>query len=114
MGMAAEQQVLQQRRVLEQLDVLEGARNADARDIVGRHLGDVAPLEDQLAFGRIVDPADQVEDRGLACPVRPDDGEDLALSDVEGDAVDRLDTTEVDGEILSPKQRRHRLRSDLV
>ena len=46
--MAADQQVLQQRGVGEQFDVLKGARDAEAGDAVGRHLGDVLVVEEQL------------------------------------------------------------------
>ena len=50
-GVAAEEQVLQHGGVLEQLDVLEGARDAAPGDLVGRHPGDV------LVRGRSAGPA---------------------------------------------------------
>ena len=42
---AADQQVLQHGRVLEQLDVLEGARDAELGDTVRRETGQLAVLE---------------------------------------------------------------------
>ena len=79
MPVAADQQVLQHGRVLEQLDVLERARDAALRHVV-RRAGHLLPLEHDAARGRRIDQADQVEDRGLAGAVRPDDGVDLALA----------------------------------
>jgi hypothetical protein len=42
-GVAADQQVVQHGGVLEQLDVLEGARNAQRRDLVRRLVGQALP-----------------------------------------------------------------------
>jgi hypothetical protein len=55
----------------------------------------------------------QVEDRRLAGAVRPDDGEDLALVHLEGDAVDGLDAAEVDREPVGLEEG-HRSRSDFM
>jgi hypothetical protein len=76
----ADQQVLQHRRVLEQLDVLEGPGDAHLGHAVGRHVRQVVALERDGPGGGHVDPADQVEHRGLAGTVGADQGEDLALS----------------------------------
>jgi hypothetical protein len=46
---ARQQKVLQQGGVLEQLDVLEGAGDAERGDPVRRHVGDVAAVEGELA-----------------------------------------------------------------
>jgi hypothetical protein len=45
----ADQQIAQHGRILEQLDVLERAGNAEAGDVVGRLLGDILVLEEDLA-----------------------------------------------------------------
>ena len=58
--------------------------------------GDVLAVEDDPARGRLVDAADQVEDRRLAGAVRADDREDLALLHVEADVVDGVDAAELD------------------
>ena len=109
-AVAADQQVVQHRGVLEQLDVLEGAGDAASRRWCGGDAGDVLALENEAAAGRLVDAADEVEDRGLAGAVGADDGEDLALLHVEGDPVDRADAAEVDREVLGLEER-HRTRS---
>jgi hypothetical protein len=109
----AEEQVLQHRRVLEQLDVLEGARDAPPGDLVGRHPRDVPLAEEQPSVARIVDPAHQVEDGGLAGAVGADDGEHLALIHLEAHAVERPDAPEVDAEAVRLEER-HRRRSDLM
>ena len=88
---AADQQVLQHGGVLEQLDVLKGAGNAQPRDLVRRLLGQAQgalwPGVVDHARGGRVDAADQVEHGGLASAVGADQGEDLAALDVEADLV---------------------------
>ncbi len=111
-AMPADQQVFQHRRVLEQLDVLERARDAEARHAVRGRARDVLPLEHDAAARRLVDAADQVEDRALAGAVRTDDGEDLALLDRERHAVDGLDAAEGDRKVLHVEEA-HRTRSVL-
>jgi hypothetical protein len=78
---------------------------------VRRDLGDVLVAEEQLSPRRIVDPADEVEDRRLPGAIGPDDGEDLARLHLEAHPVERLDPAEVDGE-LARREERHRKRSD--
>jgi hypothetical protein len=109
--MPRQQEVLQQGRMLEQLDVLEGAGDAESGDAVRRHVGDVGAVEGELAAGRLVDAAHQIEDGGLAGAVGTDDGEDLALVDGEAHAVDGLDAAEVDGEPVRDEEA-HRRRSE--
>ncbi len=110
-GVAAEQEVLQDRGVLEELDVLEGARDAAPGDLVRRHARDVLVAEDEPARARIVDPRDEVEDGRLAGAVRTDDREDLALRDVEAHAVDGANAAEVDHEPVRGEEP-HRRRSE--
>ena len=62
-------------------------------------------LEDEAAAGRLVDAADEVEDRALAGAVGADDGEDLALLHVEGDAVHGADAAERDRDVPRLEQR---------
>jgi hypothetical protein len=113
MAMPADQEIGYYGGVLEQLDVLERAGDAEARDPVGRHLGDVLILEEDPSRGRAIDPRNQVEDRALAGAVRPDDRQDLALLDREGHRVDRLQATEMKREIFGAEVA-HRFRSDLT
>ena len=102
--MPADQQVLQQRGIGEQLDVLEGARDPQPGDHMRRRAGDVLPVKQQLAFGGIIDPADQIEDRGLAGAIRADDREDLTFLDSEAHRIDRADTAEPDRDFLGVEQ----------
>ena len=69
-----------------------------------RQARDVVPLEADAAGCRLVDAADEIEDRRLAGAVRADDREDLALVDAEADAVDRLDAAEMHGQIFDLEQ----------
>jgi hypothetical protein len=101
---AADQQVLQHRGVLEQLDVLEGARNAQRRNLVRGLFGELErPLRSEigdLAGGGRVDAADQVEHRGLAGAVGADQREHLAALHVEADLVDGQHAAEAHAEVL--------------
>ena len=113
----ADQQVLQHRGILEQLDVLEGARNAEPGDRMGRHVVEPAALEFQRAAGGLVDAADQVEHRGLAGAVGADQREHLAAAHVEAHLVDREHATEANAEVAGREQHvagAHFSRSDLV
>src|ERR1700761_4548125 len=100
MAVPAESQVLQQRSIREQLDVLEGTRDAKTGDPVRRNLGDVLVLKDQPSGGRRVDAADQVEDRRLAGAVGTDDGEHLARLHVEAYRIHGADPAEADGDLF--------------
>ena len=105
---AADQQVLQHGGVLEQLDVLEGAGNAQAGHAVRRLGGQLqqavgAGVVD-LARGGRVDAADEVEHRGLAGAVGADQGEHLAPAHVEADVVHGQHAAEADAEVAGGKQ----------
>jgi hypothetical protein len=105
---AADQQVLQHGGMFEQLDVLEGARDAQARDLVWRLLGEreraVRAGVLNLATGRRVDPADEVEHGGLAGAVGADQREHLALPDVETHVVHSEHAAEAHAEVLGGKE----------
>jgi len=113
MAVAADQQVLQHRGVLEQFDVLEGAGNTVARDDVRRHARDHLALEAHFARGRPVQRRNQVEDRGLAGAVRPDQGKHFVGPDVEGDVVYRHQAAEAHRQVgrLQHRSRHALLRS---
>ena len=92
--------VLEHRQVRHQSDVLEGAREAPADAKARGQRRDVRRLErDGSRIGR-VHAADQVEDRGLAGAIRPDQREALAASDAEREIVDHLEPAEALGEVL--------------
>src|SRR2546423_1427232 len=96
--------MLEQRHRAEQLDVLEGACDPRADDAVRRRAQQAAPVEGDLAAVGPVEPRDQVEDRRLSRAVRPDQPDDLALADVERDAVDGNDPAEAPRQLLDRKQ----------
>ena len=75
--------------------------------LAGLELRDVGALERDPAGVGVVEPADHVEQRGLARPVGPDDGEDLALAHVEAHAVDRLHAAEGLGDLADLELRAH-------
>ena len=112
MAVATDQQILQHRGVVEQLDVLEGARDAAPGDLLSVELRDLLVLEDDAPGRHVVETADKIEESGLAGAVRADDREDLALGDVERDAVDRLEAAELDRDVFE-REIGHRPRSDL-
>ena len=84
MHVAADLHVVEHAHAAEERDVLEGAGDPE----LGPLVRSAAPLmsrpsnEDPPAGGR-VDPADAVEDAGLARAVGADDGEELAALDLE-------------------------------
>ncbi|MNQ40279.1 hypothetical protein D3C85_539270 [compost metagenome] len=118
---APDQQVVQHRRMLEQLDVLEGARNAQRGNRVRRLLRERdrparLAMPGDLARGRRVDAADQVEHRRLARAVRADEREHLAAPHVEAHLVDRQHAAEAHAQVFRGKKDvvAHLSRSDLV
>ena len=71
---------------------------------VGREPGDVDALEEDAALVRRIDAVDDVEQRGLAGAVGPDDGEQLAAVDLEADAVDGHQAAEALGHVLEDEE----------
>jgi hypothetical protein len=55
---------------------------------------DARTVEQDAAGGRPLQSDDELEERALACPVRTDDGDDVAVVDPERDAVDGRETAE--------------------
>src|SRR3979409_1446917 len=100
-------------RILEQLDILEGAGDPELGDAEGGFLRDVLILEINPARGRAVDPRDQVEDRAFSRPVGADDRKYLARLHREADGIDRLEAPKMQREIFGAEIA-HRLRSDFT
>src|SRR6185295_16372907 len=73
---------------------LERSRDATSAARGCGERGDVVAAEEHAASGRRQQPRDQVEERGLASAVRPDDRPQLAGLDREADAVDGLQGAE--------------------
>ncbi len=81
----AEGDVLVDRQVGKESVVLEDRVDVP---LVRREPGDVAALELDLTRGRLLEPADHPEGRGLAAAGRTEEAEELALADLEVDMVD--------------------------
>ncbi len=101
----AKTDVVERRHVLEEPDVLEGARDPKRRDLVRFGARDLAVLEDDAAARRWEDAGDPVEESGLSRTVRTDEGEDLALLDVECHVVDRDEAAEAFRDVVDPQDR---------
>ena len=67
----------------------------------------LSAFHQNVAGARLVEPAQAIEERGLAGAVRPDQAEDLALMHVEGHAVQRDDAAEHDADVANRKQGIH-------
>jgi hypothetical protein len=97
---APEHDVVEHRHAAEQGEVLEGAADAERRDPVARHLQQRARAEQDFAAVALVEARQAVEERGLAGAVRPDQPDDVARRDIEGDPVQRDDAAEADADLL--------------
>jgi hypothetical protein len=106
--MTADSHIVEHRLRREQREVLESPPDAYLGDAVRRPPQHRAPLEQDVAAIRGVEPADTVEESGFAGAIRADQTEDLALLDREGDAVERDDAAELDSDVADLKQGRRR------
>src|SRR4029453_1488667 len=98
-AMGAHHDVVQDGHGPEQRQVLEGAPDAHPGNVVGLRREQVAILEGDAAGRGLVEPAQAIEEGGLARPVRADQAHDLARLDVERDVVQRDDAAEADPEL---------------
>ena len=78
--------------------------HAPQGDLVGRHVGDVAAVEHDGAAGRLLDAADGPQQRRLARAVGAQQGDDLALLDVEVDAEQHLHAVVFDVDVAAHEQ----------
>src|SRR5213594_283190 len=101
----ADHHVLEHGERREQREVLEGAADAEVGDAVRRQRQQRAVAEADVPPLWRVEPAQAVEQRRLAGAVGADEPDDLALGHVEGDAVERDDASEADGEITDGENR---------
>src|SRR5499427_3056264 len=102
---AAGHDVVERRHAAKQGNVLEGARNAAARRLVGTHAGTGFSLERDATLLRMIEAVDDVEHRGLAGAVWADDGANLAAPDVECDLGQRAHAAEGQRHVLDRQQR---------
>src|SRR5207248_10437496 len=74
------------------------------RDPVGSQASDRGGLPANVAGVRAIEPADAVEQGGLAGAVRSDDAQDITLLDLEGDAGEGVDAAETLAEVAHREQ----------
>ena len=103
----ADENVVDHGFVLEHRQILERARDAEPRQPVGRKARDLPVLERDPACGRLEDPGDQVEHRGLAGAVRADQAEDLAAVDRKAHVGDGAQAAEPFRDALDAQDRAH-------
>ncbi len=92
--MAANHDVIQHGQPIEQRNVLEGATNADRRDTMPWHRQDGLAIEQDFTGTWLVQPAQAVEQGGLAGPIRSNQAGNLPSRDVEADVVQGDDAAE--------------------
>ncbi len=76
---AGDADVVENRERAEKPDVLKRAGDAELDDLVDAQAREVAAAERHVAVGRLVDAGDEIEDRGLARAVGPDEPAELIL-----------------------------------
>ena len=82
--------------------------DAGLADAMGRPGCDVDAVEADASVGRLLDAVNDADQRALAGAVGADDGHDLAIADVERDAVERLGVAIEEVEVLDVQKRVHR------
>src|SRR6185369_11706632 len=97
-------EVLEHGQILVDGRSLELAADAKTNDLLLPVAGDLLVLELDRAFRNARAAADQIEHRGLAGAVRPDDHAQLALVDVEVELVDGFEAVERNADVLERKQ----------
>jgi len=108
-----DEQVFEHRHVLEEHDVLEGARDSQSHDPVRRRPNQVLAVEEDAAAVRAIQPRDQIEERRLSGTVRPDQPDDLSFLHRKRDVGQRDDAAEPPRDLLNRKKR-HWRRDDMT
>src|SRR4051812_27495700 len=104
---AADEQVVEDAHAAEERDVLEGARDAHPRPRRRPQPRHVLSGEDHAPALGPVDPADAVEQAGLARAVRADDGGDGAARNGKAHVLQRADAAEAQAELRNFEEGRH-------
>ena len=116
LGVAANQQVLQDRCEFEQFNILKGACDTQRGDLMSGVVGqsECAARAGVIDRSRrwVVDAADQIKNRGLTRAIGPNQGEDFAGLNVKADVFDGEHTAKADAQLLGRKDGAHLSRSD--
>ena len=100
---AADHDVLEHAHAEENLQVLERARQAAARELFRRKRGHLLPGKANAAGSGQVQAGDEIEQRGLAGAVRTDDREDETGRHRQAHVIDRTHAAEGDRQVLGNK-----------
>ena len=106
--MGADLDVVEHRHGGEQRRALEGAADALGGDVGRRAVAQRCSIQADVAALRPIEPAQAIEQRGLAGAVRPDQSDDPAIAYREADVVERDDAAEPHGQVRDLQQRRRR------
>ena len=104
-SMKAGHDIFERRKLLEQPNFLERARDAMARALIGPQLRNVAPAKHDRAGIGLVDAAQKVEQRRLAGAIGADDGEYGSGFDGERDIANRVHAAEALAQTLGAQER---------
>src|SRR5260221_2251247 len=102
-----DEDIFQHRHFGEEPDVLEGAGHAPLADLVRLATSDVAAFEQYGSAVGTIDPAETIEEGGLARAVGADDADDPVGADAKIDVLHRLEAAEGLAQSAGFEQRRH-------
>jgi len=102
--MAADENVLVDRELLEECGLLECPHQTQRRDCAGCTPIDPLPAVADMPVGRLVEAGDALEHGALAGTVRSDEPADLPFLDLERDLVERRQPTELLGDAVDLQQ----------
>ena len=105
-GVGADLDVVDDRHRGEQGRRLKGAPDAERGDVRRRGAVERPAVEPDVAAVRPVEPAQAIEQRGLAGAVRTDQADDAARGDGEAHVLERDDAAEAHGDVGDFQQRR--------
>jgi hypothetical protein len=106
--MGADLDVVEHRHGGEQSRALEGAADALGGDVRRCAVAQRRSIQADVAALRPIEPAQAIEQCGLAGAVRPDQSDDPAIAHREVDVLKRDDAAEPHGQICDLEQRRRR------
>ncbi len=98
--MPAHHDIFQHGHVAEKLHYLKGAGYPLSRDAKGRQSLNTLVLKKDQPVIRPQHPGDQIEQGRLAGAVGADEGLDLARTDLKGDPLDSLQSSEGDADVF--------------
>ena len=100
MAVHRHQDIVEDAHTTEELDVLEGAGDAELGDLIGAKMGDDTVLELDTAVGWMIETCHAVENRRLTGSVRADQTVDLSCLNREGHTINGAQATKVNGNLF--------------